>query len=218
MVQSEGEVGDSGRRMVVVIDDSRAWGEGLAHLVRSVLGEDAWSCAPSGLSSGDLADVDVVVLGDGVEALSELVSGLRSQAPLVKVIVLWAPDAPEVDGVAAEVADVVLSRETTGETFVQVVRSLLDGEAVDSRFDGPRLVHSVPGARLTRAEARVLRHVAAGHSNGEIAGSLGISTNTVRTHVQRVTGKLGADSRLRAIALARESGVLDPPPTTATGP
>jgi DNA-binding CsgD family transcriptional regulator len=97
------------------------------------------------------------------------------------------------------------------------VRCMLAG-TVGARPERPKLIHSVPGPKLTTAEARVLRHVAAGFSNDEIAESLGVSTNTVRTHVQRVTGKLGADSRLRAVALARESGVLDLPPTSAIGP
>jgi len=181
---------------------------------------DARWCVPADLSPDAVARAGVVVLGhdSDLEEARLLAASIRTQHPQVKIVLLSTLDTRDLARAGTEWPDAVLSREATGESFVQVMRSLLEGTVVEARVERPRLVYSVPGPRLTRAEARVLRHVAAGFSNDEIAGSLGISTNTVRTHVQRVNGKLGADSRLRAVALARESGVLDLPPTTAIGP
>jgi DNA-binding NarL/FixJ family response regulator len=56
-------------------------------------------------------------------------------------------------------------------------------------------------AGLTQAEIKVLSHLAAGLSNGRIAARLGVSVETVRTHVKRILGKLGVESRLQAALL-----------------
>jgi DNA-binding NarL/FixJ family response regulator len=218
VVRAEGGAVDPCRRQVVVIDPSRAWAEALAKLASTALEVEArWSAPSDGVISELVEGANVVVLGDGdgTEALRDRVACIRALDRPTRVVVLTTGEAPRSGPLAP---DAVVSREATADSFVQVVRSLLDGTRVAAiRADRPKVVHGRSGPRLTRAEARVLRQVAAGYSNDEIAGLLGISTNTVRTHVQRVTGKLGADSRLRAVALARESGVLDLPPISAAG-
>lgn len=65
---------------------------------------------------------------------------------------------------------------------------------------------------LTRRELDVLRLLASGRTNQQIAAGLFISANTVATHVTRILTKLGAASRTQAAARARESGLLDAPP------
>lgn len=73
-------------------------------------------------------------------------------------------------------------------------------------FDGnPRARESLG---LTPAEANVLGELAAGLSNKEIAARLGVSPNTVKTHVARILEKLGARRRTEAILRARELGIL----------
>jgi DNA-binding NarL/FixJ family response regulator len=64
-------------------------------------------------------------------------------------------------------------------------------------------------AALTHREREVLALLAQGHSQGEIAGQLFISSNTVATHLQRVLSKLGVHSRAQAVALAHQHGALD---------
>ena len=66
-------------------------------------------------------------------------------------------------------------------------------------------------ARLTDRERQILGLIAGGANNESMAGSLGISPHTVRTHVQNLLGKLGADSRLAAAALARRHGLASTP-------
>jgi DNA-binding NarL/FixJ family response regulator len=67
-----------------------------------------------------------------------------------------------------------------------------------------------PSGTLTQREQDVLRALAAGHSTREIAMQLGISVNTVRTHVQHLMPKLGVHSRLQAGALAATDRLVDP--------
>src|SRR5437867_6923238 len=69
-------------------------------------------------------------------------------------------------------------------------------------------VFSAPGASLTRREQEVLRLLATGASNQEIAQTLVIELPTVKKHVSNLLGKLGASSRTQAIALARARSLL----------
>ncbi|WP_254290924.1 helix-turn-helix transcriptional regulator [Sphingomonas tagetis] len=61
---------------------------------------------------------------------------------------------------------------------------------------------------ISSREMEVLREIAAGHANKEIARRLGVSPNTIKTHAARLFEKLGARSRTDAIARARELGLL----------
>jgi DNA-binding CsgD family transcriptional regulator len=73
-------------------------------------------------------------------------------------------------------------------------------------FDGNPKAQAALG--LSERELEVLHALAAGHSNKEIAARLHVSPNTVKTHVARVFGKLGARRRTEAIARARELGIV----------
>jgi LuxR family maltose regulon positive regulatory protein len=61
---------------------------------------------------------------------------------------------------------------------------------------------------LTERELDVLRHIALGQSNTEIAQALIVAVSTVKTHINRIFGKLGATSRIQAVARARELHLL----------
>ena len=62
--------------------------------------------------------------------------------------------------------------------------------------------------RLTARQREVLGHLANGHSTDQIAGELHLSRETVRNHVRHVLRRLGASSRLEAVAIARRDGIL----------
>lgn len=205
-------LGNGRRRQVVVIDASPSWAELLARLVRAELRVDARWCTPDDLLLDEWDGVDVVVLGgsDELEDLTPMAKTVRGANPDAQILLLSAgaqSRSPTADHDAG--VDEVVSRDATPTEFLSTLESLLCGVPRNARSGARRIDRGGTGARLTAAEARVLQHLAAGYSNDEIAAGLGVSTNTVRTHVQRITGKLGADSRLRAVAVARETGMLD---------
>lgn len=74
-----------------------------------------------------------------------------------------------------------------------------------------RIIHSQTSVRLTPREREIIELVAAGHSNREIAESLVISTNTVRSHLHALSVKLEVESRTKMVARARALGLLSFP-------
>jgi DNA-binding NarL/FixJ family response regulator len=72
-----------------------------------------------------------------------------------------------------------------------------------------RLTGRTPSATLTARERQTLGLLADGASTAEVAERLGVAHNTARNHVQRVLEKLGARSKLEAVAIARREGLLD---------
>ncbi|MEV0660690.1 ATP-binding protein [Actinomadura luteofluorescens] len=92
------------------------------------------------------------------------------------------------------------------------LRARIDDLAARGRLSAAEGGTSGHAFGLTPRELDVLRLLAAGRTNQQIAAELFISANTVATHVTRILTKLGAASRTQAAAKARESGLLDGPP------
>jgi DNA-binding NarL/FixJ family response regulator len=112
-----------------------------------------------------------------------------------------APTREVVDAVRAVAAgDAVLAPAVTRQLLDQVGRRL--PAAVSRTPDGLR--------ELTDREQEVLRMLAVGMSNAEIATALVVSEPTVKTHVSNLLGKLGVRDRVQAVIYAYESGLITP--------
>ncbi|WP_344650607.1 response regulator transcription factor [Cryptosporangium japonicum] len=84
------------------------------------------------------------------------------------------------------------------------------GRAAPTSADGPSGVRGLrPGEALSAREIEVLRELAAGRSNAEIAAALFVARGTVKAHLHHIFRKLGATSRLQAVARARDAGLLE---------
>jgi DNA-binding NarL/FixJ family response regulator len=114
-----------------------------------------------------------------------------------------------------------LLKRTRAEDLIEAVRTVADGNAlpmprttrrVIERFATPKgrshRVHLLD--RLTGRECEVLALIARGLSNREIAAHLGLSVETVRTHVKRVYMKCDIRDRAQAVIVAYESGLISP--------
>jgi len=157
---------------------------------------------------------DVVVLDcempglTGVEAAQEI----RRRYPAVRVLALSAYESEHyVRGMLEAGAVGYVLKEEAPEVIVEAVR----GAARGAGYFSPRVAARVSvwaqgewPAGLTDREVEVLRLVAGGLSNKEIAGRLGVAESTVEFHVGNILRKLGVTSRAGATAWAKEQGIV----------
>ncbi|HXV93424.1 MAG TPA: response regulator transcription factor [Pseudonocardia sp.] len=152
---------------------------------------------------------------DGISATRHLLT--FPDPPRVLVLTTFGNDGYVYEALRAGANGFLLKRARPAE-IVRAVRTVAEGESllfpaavrdvVATR--GRRGGDALRGAGLTAREAEVLRLVARGLSNPEIARELLVGVETVKTHVGNVLGKLGARDRVQAVVAAYESGFLDP--------
>jgi DNA-binding NarL/FixJ family response regulator len=174
----------------------------------------------------DRARPDVVLVGrfPGRPELTallarEIVDAAGRPSRLV-ALAAGAPDA-ELRAVLRAGATGFLRADARRATVVEVIVRAAEGAVPSSSAGVATLVSAFaapprqPGSGtrlglLTRRERDVLRLVAKGLSNGEIAASLVVTTSTVKTHMNAILGKLGLRDRVQATVFAYESGLIRP--------
>ncbi len=147
----------------------------------------------------------------------DLAGKLQKSIPATKVILLSAIDNPTyiARAKAAGTSNFLLMSVSRRELATAIENAAVGKNAMEA---GPfrRVVASmtakpneaVSAARITPRESKGFSHVALGLSNEEIAGSLGISVETVKEHVQNVLRKLAVNARTQAAVWAVRSGVV----------
>ncbi|PKQ17927.1 MAG: DNA-binding response regulator [Actinobacteria bacterium HGW-Actinobacteria-8] len=196
---------------------------GLKAIVGSEAGWDVVAEAGDGREALAVVDEhrpDVVLMDirmphmDGLEATREITAGASG----AKVIVLTTFEVDEYvfEAMRAGASGFVLKRVPPAE-LIEAVRVVAAGESmlfpsstrrVIERFATPTSVASMPD--LTEREGDVLRLLARGLSNGEIAVELFVSVETVKSHVASILMKLGVRDRTQAVIVAYESGFVTP--------
>jgi DNA-binding NarL/FixJ family response regulator len=158
---------------------------------------------------------------DGVEATRQLAAEHSGAGPRVLVLTTFDLDQHVYDALNAGASGFLL-KDVTAERLFDAVRVIAAGEAllaptVTRRLIGefarlrPRQPHQPDLLRmLTRRETEVLRLVAEGLSNLEIAERLVVSDETIKTHVSRILAKLGLRDRAQAVVAAYETGLVVP--------
>lgn len=153
---------------------------------------------------------------DGIQATRQLLA-TSPVPPRVLVITTFANDEYVYEALRAGAAGFLLKRSRPAEV-VEAIRVVAYGEsllfpAAIRQLAGayaPRGGDGLDRARLTAREAEVLRLMATGLSNVEIAAELVVGVETVKTHVGNVLAKLGARDRTQAVIAAYESGFVTP--------
>jgi DNA-binding NarL/FixJ family response regulator len=157
---------------------------------------------------------------DGIEATRRL-RAAPGTPPQVLILTTFDVDEYVYEAMRAGAAGFLL-KDATPAQLADGVRVVAAGEALLAPTVTRRLIeHFVrrpapPGGGettfedLTSRELEVLRHVARGLSNGQIAAQLFLSEATVKTHVTRILAKLGLRGRVQAVVLAYESGLVEP--------
>ncbi|MFJ9853855.1 response regulator [Streptomyces sp. NPDC101150] len=215
---------------VVVADDQTVVREGIVMLLGLLPGIEVVGSAADGEEAvrmvAELAP-DVVLMDlrmprcDGVEATRRI----RTDHPGTQVVVLttYADDDSLFPALQAG-ARGYLTKDADGDEIVRAIDDVLSGEAGLSPKIQRRLLErlaepvpprpqspGVPPDGLTARETEVLRLVAEGQSNPEIARTLHVSTATVKTHINNLFAKAGLRDRAQAIHYAYRHGLAQPP-------
>ena len=165
-----------------------------------------------------LMDVRMPVM-DGIEATRQLAEG---PGPRVLILTTFDLDQYVYDALCAGASGFLL-KDVTAERLFDAVRVIAAGEALLAPAVTRRLISEFARLRprpdgapaaalstLTPRETQVLRLVAEGLSNPEIAARLVVTEETVKTHVSRMLSKLGLRDRTQAVVTAYESGLVVP--------
>ncbi|HET6750650.1 MAG TPA: response regulator transcription factor [Actinomycetes bacterium] len=168
-----------------------------------------------------LMDVRMPVM-DGIEATRQITAEAGDgDRPRILVLTTFDLDEHVYDALSAGASGFLLKAVTADRLF-DAVRVVAAGEALLAPTITRRLIaefarlrpqaspHSATLGTLTPRETQVLRLIAEGLSNTEIAGRLVVGEETVKTHVGRVLSKLGLRDRTQAVVMAYESGLVVP--------
>ena len=173
---------------------------------------------PSGLAAIEGHRPDVAVIDIGLPGLDgiEVTRRARAISPETRIAILTVHDLEtEILAALAAGADAYSLKTSPPEQIVTAIRTAADGGAY---FDA-RVAHVVmsrlgvarpatEASPLTARETEVLRLVAGGHGNAEIAASLFIGLGTVKGHIRDILEKLAANDRTQAAVLALRRGLI----------
>jgi DNA-binding NarL/FixJ family response regulator len=213
---------------VLIADDQRVVREGLAMLIGLIEGVEVVGAAADGVEALELArseHPDVILMDlrmprmEGAQATHEI----RATLPGTQVLVLttYADDESLFPALQAG-ARGYLTKDASAEEIADAIRALAAGRThldpsvqqrlLDALVGTDGAAPSTPASEgatgdLTAREAEVLKLIAAGLSNGEIAQQLVVSSATVKTHVNRIFFKIGARDRAQAVRYAYERGI-----------
>jgi DNA-binding NarL/FixJ family response regulator len=158
---------------------------------------------------------DVVVMDllmpvmDGVAATA----AIRREVPDVEVLALTSvlEDEKVVSAVRAGAIGYLL-KDTRSDDLIRAIKGAAEGQAQLSLEAATRLMREVRAPespeQLTERETEVLRHLALGKSNKEIARSLNVNESTVKSHVSNILAKLGVEGRTQAALHAVRIGLV----------
>jgi len=215
---------------VLIVDDQALVRAGFRMILEAEVDVEVLGEATNGreaVAEAQRLKPDVVLMDvrmpemDGIEATRRLLAG---DGAATKVVMLTTFDMDEYvyDALRAGASGFLL-KDVPPEQLVAGIRAVASGDAllapavtrrVIEEFvrRPPASVRTLPPklGDLTARELEVLKLIARGHSNAEIAKELFVSETTVKTHVGHVLTKLDVRDRVQAVVLAYESGLVEP--------
>jgi DNA-binding NarL/FixJ family response regulator len=128
-------------------------------------------------------------------------------APAVLILTTFDTTADIVQAVEAGAAGYLL-KDTEPDEIAMAITTVARGGTVLPPSIAGRMIHALNSPKLTRREVEVLRHLATGATNQDIARALVVTEATVKSHLVRIFTKLDVDNRSRAVHVARELGII----------
>ena len=215
---------------VLLVDDQALVRAGFRMILEAeedieVVGEatDGYGAIDSAKRLGpDVVLMDIRMPGlDGIEATRRIVDATAEDPVRVLMLTTFDLDEYVYEALRAGASGFLL-KDVPAEQLIAGIRVVAEGEALLAPSVTRRLIHefarAAPSAQerpaaleeLTPREEEVLKLIARGMSNAEIAENLVVGETTVKTHVARVLMKLGVRDRVQAVVLAYESGLVQP--------
>lgn len=199
---------------VLIVDDHPLLREGVAAVLEAepdiqVVGEAA--DGRDAIEQFQRLRPDVVLMDlqmpgvDGVEAIG----AIRALAPEARIIVLttYAGDVRALSALRAGATGYLLKSSLRRE-LIDTIRAVLDGQ----RYLHPEVAHDIAvnaiAEPLSEREIDVLKRVAQGAANKEIARALSLSEDTVKGHMRSIFGKLDVTDRTQAVTIAHRRGII----------
>jgi DNA-binding NarL/FixJ family response regulator len=213
---------------VAVVDDQELFRRGLTMLLSveddiEVVGEAGDGVAATELAAATVPDVVLMDVRMPKRSGIEACIAIKEAAPAARIIMLTVSDE-EADLYEAvkNGASGYLLKDSSIDEVAQAIRVVADGQSLISPSMAIKLLDEfkqmsrsdrtqVPSPRLTDRELEVLKLVAQGLNNREIAKQLFISENTVKNHVRNILEKLQLHSRMEAVMYAVREKLLDIP-------
>ena len=199
---------------LILADDHPVLREGLSLIFSSLPDMAVVAQASTGEEAFQLSlehEPDVLILDlqmpgeGGVSTIKRLLK----KRPGAKILVLTAYDMDEdiYRSMRAGASGYIL-KDTPREELINAIRTIASGQRYVSRIAGAKLAGRIGAPELTERELSVLNCVAAGQANKEIADQLHITEGAVKSHVNSIMQKLGAQSRTDAAMVALRKGII----------
>ena len=202
------------RATVLVVDDHLLVRTGVAKIISHEPDLHVIAEAANGLeavAAFELYRPDVTLLDlrmpllEGVEAVRRI----RARDPNAKVIVLTTYDTDEDIARALQAgAKAYVLKDISADALIACIHDVLAGKTYLAPAAAAKLAERVTQVQLTPRELATLRLMADGRSNKEIAGALGISERTVKSHLGHLFEKLSVTSRTEAVKVASRRGLV----------
>jgi two-component system NarL family response regulator len=202
----------SSKLRLILADDHPVLRDGLSLILGAVTDMAVVAQASTGEEALDLfikhePDVLILDLQMPGEGGVNTVKRLLKKRPGAKILILTTYDTDE-DIYRTMLAGAIgyVLKDTPRDELILAIRTIASGQRYMSRTAGAKLAGRIGAPQLTERELSVLRCVAAGKANKEIAATLSISEGTVKSHVNNIMQKLGALSRTDAAIAGLRKG------------
>jgi len=200
---------------ILTVDDHAILRQGIAALVNGESDMKLVAEASDGKEAIDkfrLHRPDVTLMDLQMPALNgiEAIIGIRSEFPNARIIVLttYAGDVHVLRALKAGARGYILKTHVRRE-LLDTIRAVHAGQKRIPPEVAAELAEHTGEDDLSSREIDVLRLIAAGNANKEIAGQLSIAEDTVKSHVTNILAKLGANDRTHAVTIGLKRGIIE---------
>lgn len=200
---------------VLIADDHFIVRNGLVALIQSepdmcVVAEAADGAQAVEFYARELPDVALLDLRMPVQSGTEAIEHIRRDHPEARILILTAYSGDEdIHKALAVGAKGYVLKSSTGDGLIPAIRTVATGESWIPRDVASRLAVRATYETLTPREVEVLREIAKGYANKEIAQHLSISEYTVKDHLKSILGKLHVAARTEAVTAAVQRGIIE---------